>query len=57
MEIKVLGGSIPRASEETINNLIKSGVLYIGKDNQLHVIDAKENIPTEPTKAKGKDIE
>ena len=50
MEIKVLGGSIPKASEETINNLIKSGVLYIGEDNQLHVIDAKENISTPTAK-------
>ena len=41
-EIKVLGANIPRAGEETIKNLIKAGVLYIGEDNQLHVVDLKE---------------
>jgi hypothetical protein len=42
MEIKVLGGDIPRASEETINSLIKAGLIYIGEDNQLHAIDLRE---------------
>lgn len=39
--IKILGDNIPRASEETIKSLINYGVLYIGEDNQLHVIELK----------------
>lgn len=39
---------IKRASEGTVLALLKLGILYIGEDNQLHVI---EKIPTAPTKA------
>lgn len=56
-EIKVLGANIPRANPKAIQNLIDMGVLYVGEDNRLHAVDVKENIPTTPTKAKGKDIE
>ena len=50
-EIKVLGANIPRANPKTIQNLIDAGILFVGEDNQLHVIDVNENIPTPPTKA------
>jgi hypothetical protein len=32
--------NIERASEETINQLLKLGILYVGEDNQIHVADA-----------------
>lgn len=50
-EIQVLGANIPRAGRKVIENLISAGILYVGEDNQLHVVDVKENIPTPPTKA------
>ena len=50
-EIKVLGANIPRANPKAIQNLIDAGVLYLGEDNQLHVIDLNENALTPPTKA------
>ena len=56
-DFKVLGANVPRANPKAIQSLIDAGILFVGKDNQLHVIDLNENIPTEPTKAKGKDIE
>ena len=49
-EIKVLGANIPRANPNAIKNLIDMGVLYVGEDNKLHVVDAKENMPTPPAK-------
>lgn len=39
---------IKNASEGTVLALLKLGLLYIGEDNRLHVI---EKIPTAPTKA------
>lgn len=50
-EIKVLGANVERANPKAIENLIKIGILYVGEDNQLHVIDLKENALTPPTKA------
>lgn len=50
-DIKVLGANIPRANPKAIQNLIDLGVLYVGEDNQLHVVYAKENIPTPTTKS------
>lgn len=50
-DIKVLGANVPRANPKTIQNLIDAGILFVGEDNQLHVIDVNENIPTPPTKA------
>lgn len=37
--------SIERANESTIMALIKLGILYIGNDNQIHVVEkmTKEN--------------
>jgi hypothetical protein len=49
-DIKVLGANIPRAGRKVIESLIDAGVLYVGEDNQLHVIDAKENISTPTAK-------
>lgn len=31
--------SIPNASEAIINKLIDLGILYVGNDNELHVVD------------------
>lgn len=42
-----LGKEIPRANELVVEKLIEIGVLYVGKDNQLH---ANEKYSTEPTK-------
>lgn len=36
---------IKRASRELIESLIKIGVIYVGEDNQLHVV---EKNPTQP---------
>lgn len=43
-----LGKEIPRVNERVVNALLEIGVLYVGEDNQLHVI---EKISTEPTTA------
>lgn len=39
--MKVLGKEIPRASKEVIEYLLKLGILYIGDDGQLHVVENK----------------
>lgn len=41
---------LKRASEGTILALLKLGILYVGDDCQLHVVENKK-IPTAPTKA------
>ena len=51
MLITTLGLDVPKASEATIQKLIDCGVLYVGEDNQLHVIDVNKKAPTQPTKA------
>lgn len=40
--MNVLGKEIPRASEALIESLIKIGIIYVGEDDQLHVIEKKE---------------
>lgn len=47
---EVINTNIPRANPEVIEYLIGLGILYVGEDNQLHVIDAKENISTPTAK-------
>lgn len=41
--MNILGKEIPRASEALIESLLKIGILYIGDDDQIHVIERKEN--------------
>lgn len=41
--MNILGKEIPRASEALIESLIKIGIIYVGEDNQLHVIERMEN--------------
>jgi hypothetical protein len=41
--MNVLGKEIPRASEALIESLIKIGIIYVGEDDQLHVIERIEN--------------
>lgn len=35
--------TIDRANEMIVKNLIEMGIIYIGEDNQLHVIEPKIN--------------
>ena len=51
-DIKVLGANVPRANPKAIQNLIDMGVLFVGKDNQLHVVDLNKNIPTAADQSK-----
>ena len=46
--MNVLGKEIPMVNELVTEKLLEVGILYIGEDNQLHVI---EKIPTTPTTA------
>lgn len=50
MSNKVVGAEIPRANPRLVQLLIDAGLLFVGEDNQLHVVENK-NIPTPPTKA------
>lgn len=36
--------NIQRASASTINTLIELGVIYVGKDDQLHVVDVEDRV-------------
>lgn len=49
MEKIVVGENVPNASPRLIQYLIDAGLLYVGKDNQLHVVENK-NMSTPPTK-------
>ena len=46
--ITVLGANIERASEELIETIMKYGIIYAGKDGELHV---NENIPTQTSES------
>ena len=50
-DFKVLGTEIPRVKEGIMQDLLDSGLIYLGEDNELHIREQK-NIPTPPTKAK-----
>lgn len=47
--VQVLGADIPRVDVGIKQALLDAGLIYIGEDNQLHVVERK-NIPTPPTK-------
>ena len=39
MRIEVLGANIPRVDESTKQKLLDAGLIYIGDDEELHVIE------------------
>jgi hypothetical protein len=48
--LSVLGADIPRVNAEIKQALLDAGLIYIGKDDKLHVREQK-NIPTQTAKS------
>lgn len=41
--MNILGKEIPRADEKVIKALMDKGILYVGDDDQLHVVERVSN--------------